>query len=162
MECGRVAQLVEQRPFKAWVAGSNPAALTIFDPCCSGFNRSFPLHSVQESDFASRLTRRYSQLPLSALLYNIFMARMVKCVKLGRELPGLDEPPFDTPLGQKIYENISAEAWRMWGEHSKMLLNEYRLQPWKPEAQQFLVEQMEAYFFGPGSSLPKEFVPPPQ
>jgi hypothetical protein len=26
--CGRVAQLVEQRPFKAWVAGSNPAALT--------------------------------------------------------------------------------------------------------------------------------------
>ena len=90
------------------------------------------------------------------------MARMVKCVKLGRELPGLDEPPFDTPLGHKIYENVSAEAWRMWGEHSKMLLNEYRLQPWKPEAQQFLVEQMEAYFFGPGSSLPKEFVPPPQ
>ena len=27
--CGRVAQLVEQRPFKAWVAGSNPAALTM-------------------------------------------------------------------------------------------------------------------------------------
>jgi hypothetical protein len=26
---GRVAQVVEQRPFKAWVAGSNPAALTI-------------------------------------------------------------------------------------------------------------------------------------
>src|SRR5579884_976783 len=26
--CGRVAQLVEQCPFKAWVAGSNPAALT--------------------------------------------------------------------------------------------------------------------------------------
>jgi hypothetical protein len=25
---GRVAQLVEQCPFKAWVAGSNPAALT--------------------------------------------------------------------------------------------------------------------------------------
>jgi hypothetical protein len=29
---GRVAQLVEQCPFKAWVAGSNPAALTIFQP----------------------------------------------------------------------------------------------------------------------------------
>ena len=27
-QCGRVAQLVEQCPFKAWVAGSNPAALT--------------------------------------------------------------------------------------------------------------------------------------
>jgi Fe-S cluster biosynthesis and repair protein YggX len=88
------------------------------------------------------------------------MPRMVNCMKLGRELPGLDEPPFDTPLGQRIYESISAEAWRMWSEHSKMLLNEYRLQPWKPEAQQFLVEQMEAFFFGSGSSLPKEYVPP--
>jgi hypothetical protein len=27
-DCGRVAQLAEQCPFKAWVAGSNPAALT--------------------------------------------------------------------------------------------------------------------------------------
>ena len=48
----------------------------------------------------------------------------------------------------------------MWAEHSKMLLNEYRLQPWKPEAQQFLVEQMEQYLFGPGAELPKEYVPP--
>jgi Fe-S cluster biosynthesis and repair protein YggX len=90
------------------------------------------------------------------------MPRMVKCVKLGRELPGLNEPPFDTELGQKIYENVSAEAWKMWAEHSKMLLNEYRLQPWKPEAQQFLVEQMQQYFFGSGAQLPKEFVPPPK
>ncbi|HZI58773.1 MAG TPA: oxidative damage protection protein [Verrucomicrobiae bacterium] len=90
------------------------------------------------------------------------MPRMVKCAKLGRELPGLDEPPFDTELGQKIYETVSAEAWKMWAEHSKMLLNEYRLQPWKPEAQQFLVEQMEQYFFGAGAQLPKEFVPPPK
>ena len=90
------------------------------------------------------------------------MPRMVKCVKLGRELPGLDDRPFDTELGQKIYENVSAEAWRMWAEHSNMLLNEYRLQPWKPEAQQFLVEQMEAYLFGAGSQLPKEYVPPPK
>jgi len=94
--------------------------------------------------------------------YNIPMPRMVKCVKLGRELPGLNEPPFDTELGQKIYENVSAEAWKMWAEHSKMLLNEYRLQPWKPEAQQFLVEQMQQYFFGSGAQLPKEFVPPPK
>ena len=27
--CGRVAQLVEQRPFKAWVLGSSPSALTM-------------------------------------------------------------------------------------------------------------------------------------
>jgi Fe-S cluster biosynthesis and repair protein YggX len=87
------------------------------------------------------------------------MARMVKCVKLGREAEGLNEPPFDGPLGQKIYENVSKEAWMQWTEHMKMLLNEYRLQPWKPEAQEFIAEQMNAYFFGGGSALPKEFVP---
>jgi Fe-S cluster biosynthesis and repair protein YggX len=102
------------------------------------------------------------RLSPSGSCYNIPMPRMVKCVKLGRELPGLNEPPFDTELGQKIYENVSAEAWKMWAEHSKMLLNEYRLQPWKPEAQQFLVEQMQQYFFGAGAQLPKEFVPPPK
>lgn len=100
---------------------------------------------------------------LSASSTIIFMPRMVMCAKLGRELPGLDEAPFDTELGQKIYETVSADAWKMWAEHSKMLLNEYRLQPWKPEAQQFLVEQMQQYFFGAeGAQLPKEFVPPPK
>ncbi|MEO6120356.1 MAG: oxidative damage protection protein [Terriglobales bacterium] len=87
------------------------------------------------------------------------MARMVKCVKLGQELEGLDEPPFDSPLGQKIYESVSKQAWGQWMEHMKMLLNEYRLQPWKPEAQEFIAEQMNAYFFGGGAELPKEFVP---
>ncbi len=85
---------------------------------------------------------------------------MVKCVKLGREAEGLEEPPFDSELGQKIYNNVSAEAWQKWTEHQKMLLNEYRLQPWKKEHQEFLVQQMEAYFFGEGSDAPKEYVPP--
>ncbi len=41
-----------------------------------------------------------------------------------------------------------------------MLLNEYRLQPWTREAQEFLVEQMNDFFFGTGGELPKEFVAP--
>ena len=88
------------------------------------------------------------------------MAHMVKCVKLGKELEGLDEPPFDSPLGQRIYENISKQAWLGWTDHMKMLLNEYRLQPWKKEHQDFIVQQMEAYFFGEGAETPKEYVPP--
>ena len=87
------------------------------------------------------------------------MARMVQCVKLNQELEGLDEPPFDSPLGQKIFENVSKQAWAQWTEHMKLLLNEYRLQPWKPEAQEFIVEQMTAYFFGGGAAIPKEFNP---
>jgi Fe-S cluster biosynthesis and repair protein YggX len=88
------------------------------------------------------------------------MAHVVKCVKLGREMEGLDEPPFDGELGQRIYNNVSKLAWEQWQEHMKMLLNEYRLQPWKKEHQEFIVQQMDAYFFGEGAEKPKEYVPP--
>ena len=87
------------------------------------------------------------------------MARMVQCVKLGRVAEGLEEPPFDSPLGQKIYENISQEAWAQWQDHMKILLNEYRLQPWRKEHQDFIVAQMEQYFFGTGAEMPKEYNP---
>lgn len=87
------------------------------------------------------------------------MAHMVQCAKLGQQLEGLDEPPFDSPLGQRIYDNVSKQAWQQWQDHMKMLLNEYRLQPWKKDHQDFIVQQMEQYFFGGGSEAPKEFVP---
>jgi Fe-S cluster biosynthesis and repair protein YggX len=81
--------------------------------------------------------------------------RTVFCQKLQKELPGLEENPFEAhPLGQRIYENISQEAWRMWVEHMKMLMNEYRLNLGTKEAQEFLFQQMEQYLFGQGASLP--------
>lgn len=88
------------------------------------------------------------------------MARMVNCVKFGREMEGLDEPPFDSPLGQRIYESVSQEAWKLWMEHAKMIINEYRLNPATKEAQEILVKQMEQFFFGEGSQLPPGYVPP--
>jgi len=34
-------------------------------------------------------------------------------VKFRKEMPGLDEPPFEGhPIGQRIYENVSKEAGR--------------------------------------------------
>lgn len=87
--------------------------------------------------------------------------RRVMCVKFGREMEGLSEVPFEGhPLGQRIYENVSKEAWRMWVEHMKMLMNEYRLNLGTPEAQEFLLKQMEEYFFGEGARLPEGYVPP--
>jgi Fe-S cluster biosynthesis and repair protein YggX len=87
------------------------------------------------------------------------MAHMVKCVKLGREAEGLDEPPFDTDLGKKIYDNVSKQAWAQWQDHMKMLLNEYRLQPWRKEHQEMIVKAMEDYFFGAGGEKPAEYKP---
>ena len=87
--------------------------------------------------------------------------RMVYCVKLHKELPGLAEVPFDGhPLGQRIYDNVSKEAWAMWVEQMKMIMNEYRLNLGTAEAQEFLLKQMEEYFFGEGSSFPPGYVPP--
>jgi len=87
--------------------------------------------------------------------------RMVKCVKLGRELPGLSEPPFDNDFGKRIYENVSEDAWRMWLEHLKMVLNEYRLNLADREAQRMVRQYMEDFFFGQGAGTPPpNFVPP--
>jgi Fe-S cluster biosynthesis and repair protein YggX len=88
------------------------------------------------------------------------MARIVKCVKLGKEAEGVKWKPFDDELGKKIYDNVSQEAWMMWLEHSKMLINEYRLDLMSPRAQQILREQVEQYFFGEGAQLPPDYVPP--
>ena len=81
------------------------------------------------------------------------------CVKLQKELPGLSEPPFDNPLGQRIYENVSQEAWKMWVERMKMIMNEYRLNLGTKEAQEFMMQQMEEYFFGEGTATPPGYVP---
>lgn len=87
--------------------------------------------------------------------------RKVMCVKFQREMPGLDEPPFDNhPLGQKIFDTVSKEAWKLWVEHMKMIMNEYRLNLGTQEAQEFLLKQMEDYFYGEGSAFPPGYMPP--
>ena len=86
--------------------------------------------------------------------------RMVMCMKLQRELPGLDALPWPGELGQRVYDNISAEAWKMWEERMKMILNEYRLMPWQKEAQALVAKHMEDFFFAEGAALPPGFVPP--
>ena len=63
------------------------------------------------------------------------MARTVFCAKLQKDLPGLDEAPWPGELGKRIYDNVSAQAWKMWEDRMKMILNEYRLMPWQKEAQ---------------------------
>ena len=86
--------------------------------------------------------------------------RSVKCIKLQKELPALDEPPWPGELGKRIYESVSQEAWGLWEERMKMLLNEYRLMPWQKEAQTMIAQHMEEFFFGEGSALPPDYVPP--
>lgn len=87
------------------------------------------------------------------------MTRMVNCVKFGRELPGLDKPPVGGELGQRIYENVSAEGWALWREQVVILINHYGLNMADQRAQAFLNEQMEEFFFGEGAQMPDDWVP---
>jgi Fe-S cluster biosynthesis and repair protein YggX len=86
--------------------------------------------------------------------------RMVMCVKFGKELPGLSEPPWPGALGQRIFEHVSARAWKLWEDRMRMLLNEYRLMPWQKEAQDLVARAMEEFFFGEGAALPPGYTPP--
>jgi Fe-S cluster biosynthesis and repair protein YggX len=86
------------------------------------------------------------------------MSRMVHCIKLNQELPGLSKPPFKGELGQRAFEQISEQAWKQWLEHSKMLINEYRLDLVSEHGQRIWMTELEKFFFGEGSALPPEFV----
>jgi len=88
------------------------------------------------------------------------MARMVQCAKLGEEAEGLDYVPYPGELGQRIYENISKQAWQEWVGHQTMLINEYRLTPVDPKARKFLEEQMEKFLFEGGAEKPADYVAP--
>ena len=87
------------------------------------------------------------------------MSRMVNCVILKREAQGLDRLPYPGPLGQRIFENVSREAWARWVAHQVMLINENRLSPIEPKARKFLEAEMEKFFFGTGSEPPADFKP---
>ena len=86
------------------------------------------------------------------------MANMVKCVKMGEELEGLEFAPFPGELGQKILENVSKEAWKQWLSQQTILINEYRLSSLDPKAKTFLREEMQKFLFNDEDiDMPDEF-----
>ena len=76
------------------------------------------------------------------------MTRTVQCVKLGREAEGLDRPPYPGELGQRIYDNVSKEAWQAWMQQQTILINEYRLSVADPKARELLEQEMRKFLFG--------------
>ncbi len=87
------------------------------------------------------------------------MTRTIFCSKLQQEAEGMSKSPFPGPMGEKIFNNVSKQAWKMWLSHQTMLINEYRLSLIDPKAREFLQEEMQKYFFGEGSEMPSGFTP---
>lgn len=76
------------------------------------------------------------------------MSRTVNCVLLKKEAEGLDRTPYPGDLGQRIFENVSKEAWQQWLQKQTILINENRLSPIDPKARELLETEMEKFFFG--------------
>ena len=87
------------------------------------------------------------------------MARMVQCVKLGRELPGLERKPYPGELGERIYAQVSQQAWDLWVQQTTILINHYGLSLADPQAQDFLRQQMEEFLFGAEAAMPEGWTP---
>ena len=88
------------------------------------------------------------------------MARLVKCIKLGIEAEGLDLPPYPGPLGKRLWEEVSKQAWAEWMKQQTMLVNENRLNLADQRARQYLARQMENHFFGSGADVVQGYTPP--
>ncbi|USQ13138.1 oxidative damage protection protein [Legionella lytica] len=87
------------------------------------------------------------------------MTRIVHCCKLKRDAEGMLKAPFPGALGERIFNEVSKEAWNMWLSHQTMLINEYRLNLLESKSREFLKEEMQKYFFGEGSEKPAGYTP---
>ncbi len=87
--------------------------------------------------------------------------RIIHCLKLNKDAEGLDYQPYPGELGERIYQNISKEAWQAWLGRQTMYINEYRLDLSNSKARSFLADEMEKFLFGQGDdSAPlAQFVP---
>ena len=88
------------------------------------------------------------------------MTRMVNCIKLGREVEGLDRPPYPGALGQRIFNEVSKDAWNQWIRMQTMIINENRLNLVDAAHRKYLREQVEKHFFGEGADQVQGYVPP--
>lgn len=85
--------------------------------------------------------------------------RMVQCVKLKQELPGLDSPPIPGELGQKVYDNVSAQAWKQFEDYFLMVINENRLDMMDDATNDIFFQQIEAFLFKDTAKPPEGYVP---
>lgn len=88
------------------------------------------------------------------------MSRTVFCQKLNKDAPGLPFAPYPGALGQRIFENISAEAWELWKAHQTMMINEKRLSMIDASHRKLLATEMENFLFGGDITKIEGYVPP--
>lgn len=75
------------------------------------------------------------------------MARTVFCEHLKKEADGLDFQLYPGEIGERIFNNISKEAWAEWQKKQVMLINEHKLSMINPEHRELLEKTMIGFLF---------------
>jgi Fe-S cluster biosynthesis and repair protein YggX len=71
--------------------------------------------------------------------------RLVHCIKLDKDLPGLKKPPFPNELGQYIFERVSKEGWDQWLKESVRYINTYRVDLSSKKGTEFMLDQLRIW-----------------
>ena len=87
------------------------------------------------------------------------MSRTVTCSRYKKDLPGLDKPPLPGPAGEKIFNEVSKQAWEEWQALQTMLINEKHLSLIEPEARKYLSEQRALFFNNESVDQVEGYVP---
>lgn len=87
------------------------------------------------------------------------MSRTVECSRYKKEMPGLEKPPVPGPNGEKIFNQVSQQAWQEWQALQTMLINEKHLSLIDPDARKYLGEQMWLFFEGGEVDRAEGYVP---
>ena len=87
--------------------------------------------------------------------------RIIHCIKLDKDLPGLMKPPYPTELGQLVFEKVSKEAWDMWLKESVRFINTYRVDLSSREGAEFMMKQLKIWLgFEEGEMAQTAWTPP--
>lgn len=89
------------------------------------------------------------------------MSRTVFCKVLKQEAPALETLTYPGELGERIFENISAEGWNKWLERLTTIINENGLNTADPASLNVIEQHMLGFLFGEGDmgQLPPGFSP---
>ncbi len=87
--------------------------------------------------------------------------RTVDCIVLKRTSEGLAKPPYPGDLGERIYQNISKDAWNQWLQRLVLIINENRLSTADSEHIKLIEQHMLGFLFGEGDlgAIPQGFAP---
>ena len=120
------------------------------------------LFSLDERDPSADLVGRAHIDDRKAVLTGVQMNRKVDCPVLKREAEGLTEPPHPGELGQRIYENVSAEGWEQWLQRLQTIINENQLNTGDVDTIRLIEKHMLGFLFEEGEfgDLPDGFRAP--